>query len=86
MEADRRGYIVLGSENGFSDIKLHFKRKKIMLNPDHDALGSFADPIKNPGLDPEIRNGTQVNLNLGDGIKRIWLDGKVGADGDDKPN
>ncbi len=77
MEADRKSYIVLRSENGFSDIKLHFKRNKILLNPDHDALKSFADPMKNPEFDPELRNGTEVNLNLGDSIKREWFDGEV---------
>lgn len=84
MEADRNGHIVLGSENGFSDIKVHFKRKKILLNPDHDELGSFADPMHNPGLDPEIRNGTEVNLNLGDGVKYTWLNGKPVEEAEDR--
>jgi len=77
MEAHRKSYVVLGSENGFFDSKSHFKRTKIVLNPDHDALGSFADPRKHPELDPELRNGTNVQLNLGDGIDRTWLDGQI---------
>ncbi len=75
MEADRKHHIVLGSPEKFSSIECHFKRTKIVLNPDHDALGSFADPVKNPKLDPELRNESVVYS--GDGIKRMWLDGKI---------
>ncbi len=76
MEADRTTNIILGSENGFSRSKVHFKRTKIMLDPDHHALGSFKDPIENPTVDPELRNGTEIRLNLGDGINRMWQNGK----------
>jgi hypothetical protein len=85
MEADRKTRIILGSENGFSDTQLHFKRTKIVLNPDHEALGSFADPMDNPTLDSELRDGTKVELNLGDGIKRTWLDGKAVPDRESAP-
>ena len=85
IEADRKTRIILGSENGFSDTQLHLKRTKIILNPDHDAQGSFADPMENPELDPELRDGTEVNLNLGDGVKRTWLDGKPVADREGTP-
>lgn len=75
MEADRRGYIVLGSENGFSDIRCHFKRTKIVLNPDHDALGSFANPVEHPELDPELHDGAVVYF--GKGGLCTWQDGKI---------
>jgi len=80
MEADSSSHIVLGSPEKFSSGRGHFKRKNIVLNPDHDALGSFADPMKNPELDLEMRDGTRVNLNLGDGIKYTWLNGKAVED------
>jgi hypothetical protein len=67
--------VVLGNEHGFSDETTHYKRTKIVLNPDHDALGSFADPMKNPALDPELVNGTIVYL--GSGQKNTWQDGTV---------
>jgi len=86
MEADRKHHIVLGAPEKFSSGKGHFIRKKIVLNPDHDALGSFEDPMKNPDLDPEIRNGTKVSLNLGNGIKHTWRNGKPVAEADDKGN
>lgn len=76
MEADRKHHIILGSPEKFSSERSHFRRKTIVLNPDHDALGSFADPMKNPELDPEMRDGTRVNLNLRDGMKYQWLNGK----------
>jgi hypothetical protein len=75
MEADAKRYVVLGNEHGFSDETEHYKRTKIVLNPDHDALGSFADPMKNPALDPELVNGTIVYL--GSGQKNTWQDGTV---------
>ncbi len=41
---------------------IHFKVTEIILNPDHKALQSFADPIKDPTLDPELVNNTNVRL------------------------
>jgi hypothetical protein len=80
MEADTKSHIVLGSENGFSDGQTHFKYTKIVLNPDHKALHSFDDPVKNPKLDPELRNGTKVYLDppfVGPGTTCTWQDGKI---------
>ena len=54
----------------------HFKTTEIILNPDHDALGSFADPMKNPELDPELVNGTRVRLGK-ERLECIWRDDKV---------
>ncbi len=75
MEADAKRRVVLGYENGFSDESNHYKRTKIVLNPDHEALGSFADPMKHPALDPELVNGSIVYL--GSGQKNTWQDGTV---------
>jgi len=55
----------------------HYKRTQIILNSDHDKLGSFADPIlEDPNNDPELRNGTRVRLNNLP-IQYTWQDGKV---------
>jgi hypothetical protein len=81
MECDRITHVCLGSPDKFTKDEVHFKRTKIQLNPDHDALGSFLDPLKNPGVDPELVNGARVNF--GDGIRRTWINGKAVADVDD---
>jgi hypothetical protein len=57
----------------------HYKRVKILLNPDHDALGSFGDPLKNPGNDPELVNGTRFRLGS-DPTELIWQDGRLVRD------
>ena len=75
VEADAKRHVVLGNENGFSDETTHYKRTKIVLNPDHAALASFADPMKNPELDPELVNGSIVYLSSGQ--KNTWQDGAV---------
>jgi hypothetical protein len=57
----------------------HFKRTIITLNPDHDKLGSFDNPLEHPANDPELKNGTRVNI-IGPGsvkVKGTWQDGKV---------
>jgi hypothetical protein len=75
MEADAKRLVVLVNEHGFCEERNHYKRTKIVLNPDHDALGSFADPMKNPAMDPELVNGSIVFL--GSGQKNTWQDGVV---------
>lgn len=54
----------------------HYKRTKIVLNPDHNKLGSFDDPLENPSNDPELKNGTRVLMNHLP-IYYTWQDGKV---------
>lgn len=55
----------------------HYKRTQITLNPDHDTLGSFADPIKeNPANDPKLKNGTRIRLYKNP-KEFIWQDGKL---------
>ena len=80
MEADSRSHVALGSENGFSSGRSHFKRLKIVLNPDHDALGSFEDPTKNLDLDPELQDGTV--LYTGEKGKSTWSRDKAAAAAD----
>lgn len=46
--------------------KVHYKLKDVILNPDHDSLGSFV-----PG---DINNGSKVYLNDGE---YTWQNGKV---------
>lgn len=57
----------------------HFKRTKITLNPDHDKLGSFDNPLEHPANDPELKNGTRVRITLPNSVKvkGSWQDGKV---------
>jgi hypothetical protein len=57
----------------------HYKRANIVLNPDHDKLGSFDNPLENPANDPELKNGTRVRIILpnSDRVKATWQDGKV---------
>jgi hypothetical protein len=64
MEADGgHDRIVGGNPKHFSKEDIHYKRTQITLNPDHDKLGSFADPIlEDPNNDPELVDGTYVRL------------------------
>jgi len=67
----------------FSINKRHYKRTQILLNPDHDALGSFDNPLENPKNDPLLRNGTKVRITTDSDRKRyIWQDGKLIPDKD----
>jgi len=56
-----------------------YKRANIVLNPDHDKLGSFDIPLENPANDPELKDGTRVSIILPNSptIKATWKDGKV---------
>jgi hypothetical protein len=75
MEADS-GQDIRGAKGVFSKNKWHYKRTKIVLNPDHDKLGSFNDPLEDPNNDPELTNGARVRLNSLK-TKFTWQDGKV---------
>jgi hypothetical protein len=57
----------------------HYKRANIVLNPDHDKLGSFDNPLEHPANDPELKEGTHVSIILPNsvGVKATWQDGKV---------
>jgi len=60
----------------FKKEKVNFKITEIVLNPDHDALESFANPAKNPLVDPELVNGTRVRLG-NDRIECTWRNGRL---------
>jgi len=75
MEADSHSDL-RNAQGHFSKDDYHYKRTKIILNPDHDKLGSFDDPLENPSNDPELKNGTRVRLNNLP-IEYTWQDGKV---------
>ena len=59
----------------FSRQKCHYKRTEVVVNPDHEALGSFDDPLENPENDPLLRNGTRIKME--GGLRGVWLNGKV---------
>ncbi len=52
---------------------VHYKVTELLLNPDHDALGSFV---------PDIKNGTTVHILGVPGIKYKWQNGKLVPDVD----
>lgn len=68
MEADYGFYrkMVAGD---FEKEDHHCKRTELVLNPDHEALGSFENDF--------IRNGASIHLIGTPGILYIWQDGKV---------
>jgi len=73
---DKIAYI---SGKSFRSQRDRFKRTIITLNPDHDTLGSFDNPLEHPANDPELKNETRVNI-IGPGsvkVKGTWQDGKV---------
>ncbi|GAG08245.1 unnamed protein product, partial [marine sediment metagenome] len=68
MEADYGFYrkMVAGD---FESSDHHCKRTEFVLNPDHEALGSFETNF--------IRNGASTNLIGTPGILYTWQDGQV---------
>jgi len=65
MEADFR--IDSKGPNSAETIDIHYWVTDLLLNPDHDALGSFV---------PDIENGTSVRIQEAPGIEYTWQDGK----------
>ena len=63
----------------FRRTRSHYKRANIVLNPDHDKLGSFDNPLEHPANDPELKNGTRVRITGPNSVrvKASWQDGKV---------
>ena len=75
MEFKSTDKLILGPD-GYNSGEVHFKRTEFVLNPDHDALGSFDSPLRNPKNDPELINGTPVQIAYLN--KRFeWQDGKL---------
>jgi hypothetical protein len=79
VEANAGYHRTIGSPAYYMDEDVHYKRTRIVLNPDHDKLGSFADPIfEDPSNDPELKNGTRVRMELNDvQTEYTWQDGKL---------
>lgn len=78
MEADslkQVDYDIRG-KNGYTHEQSHHKRTQFLLNPDHNALGSFSDPFKS---DPHLLDETTV-YKPGDTRAYIWRGGKVVLD------
>jgi hypothetical protein len=67
----------------YSRKKAHYTRTEVVVNPDHDALGSFDNPLENPKNDPELKNGTSVGK---DASRYLWQDGKLIPDESRKPS
>jgi len=68
------------SDFAFATFDYHYKRTDIILNPDHDKLGSFANPIlEDPSNDSELMNGTIVRQHLSPNSrsKFTWQDGTL---------
>ncbi len=66
----------------YSMSKERYKRTEVVLNPDHNDLDSFDNPLENPENDPLLINGTMVHIaDVPDRYK--WQDGKV-VDANDK--
>jgi hypothetical protein len=59
--------------------EVHYRRTGVVVNPDHNALGSFDNPLENPKNDPLLRNGTYV-LHGDDPTRYVWRDGKLTPD------
>ncbi len=75
VEMDFSQNIQYGPDS-YSNEKYHHKVNEIVLNPDHDALGSFDNPLENPNNDPELKNGTMVRIP-GVRTKFTWQDRKI---------
>ncbi len=77
LEVNAGYHRTIGSPKYYMGEDKHYKRTQIILNPDHDQLGSFDDPIlENPDNDPELRNGTLVEINFLP-TRYTWQDGQV---------
>ncbi|MHC4694607.1 MAG: hypothetical protein ACYS67_17850 [Planctomycetota bacterium] len=69
MESDLAYGSTYYGDNSFDNSKIHQKVIDMILNPDHDALGSF--------LPDDIPNGAKVYIKGVRGIKYTWQDGQV---------
>ena len=75
VEADYR--VEVGSPgSGAFWSETHYKATEVILNPDHDALGSF--------VPDDIPNGVRVYVKGSMGIKYTWQDGKLIPDVDEE--
>ncbi len=79
MPVESEDEITYASGMFFRSQRDRFKRTKITLNPDHDKLGSFDNPLVHPANDSELNNATRVSITLPNSVrvKATWKDGKV---------
>lgn len=63
-------------KKGYTRDVTHYKRTQFVLNPDHDARGSFENPFRG---DSELLEGTPVARH-GDLTAYVWKNGKVVRD------
>lgn len=79
MEGTEHQAYVQADPEFFSREQVHFKRTRITLNPDHEASGSFVNPLENPAQDPELKDGTSVVISSppNPSVKAVWQDGKI---------
>ena len=70
---------VLADSQFFNKERAHLTRTRITLNPDHETLGSFADPLENPAQDPEFKDGTPIIFGSSgrQPMKGVWQGGRV---------
>ena len=77
VEVNAGFHRTIGSPEYYMKEDVHYKRTQITLNPDHEQLGSFDDPIlENPNNDPELVNGTRVRIHPSP-VQYIWRDGRA---------
>jgi len=69
MEADDSVNRTWDKDQDFYRYKNHHERVEFVLNPDHDALGSF--------VPDDIKNGAKVYIKQVPGVHYTWQDGKV---------
>jgi hypothetical protein len=74
MEAESSVNLQWPERGEFATSKVHYERTEVILNPDHEALGSFR--AEN---DPELKNGTRFHIPA-DKTKYLWQDGKLVAE------
>jgi len=74
MEADFQVEYYKGPNRELPIRLHHHKITELLLNPDHDALGSFV---------PDIENGTRVKIREVPGIKYTWQNGEIVSDIDE---
>ncbi|MHC4757921.1 MAG: hypothetical protein ACYTE8_04625 [Planctomycetota bacterium] len=86
MEANAGFHRTIGSPSYYMAEDKRYKRTHIILDPDHDKLGSFADPIfEDPNNDPELVNGTLFEVESNSRrTEYTWQDGKL-IDDNGKP-
>ena len=65
------------NRQAYNKVTSRFQRTTLTLNPDHEKLGSFDDPLVHPANDPELRNGARVNISGAIQARGSWQDGKV---------